>query len=96
MATVQECELCVGWLFETKSVTQTQRNYRTQFNKQCPSDYAIRDRQRRFLGTGSGHDRKRSGRPGVSDESVETIHASCVRSPTKSTHRASRELLLPG
>jgi hypothetical protein len=34
MATVQERALCVGWLFETKSVTQTQRNYRTQFNKQ--------------------------------------------------------------
>jgi hypothetical protein len=34
MATVQERALCVGWLFETKSVTQTQRNDRTQFNKQ--------------------------------------------------------------
>jgi hypothetical protein len=61
MATVQECALCVGWLFETKSVTQTQRNYRTQFNKEPPSDYAIRDWQRRFLETGSVHDRKRSG-----------------------------------
>jgi hypothetical protein len=49
IATVQERALCVGWLFETKSVTQTQRNYRTQFNKQPPSDYAIRDWQRRFL-----------------------------------------------
>jgi hypothetical protein len=39
MATVQERALCVKWLFETKSVTQTQRNYRTQFNKQPPSDY---------------------------------------------------------
>jgi hypothetical protein len=27
MATVQECARCVGWLFETKSVTQIQRNY---------------------------------------------------------------------
>jgi hypothetical protein len=27
MATVQECERSVVWLFETKSVTQTQRNY---------------------------------------------------------------------
>jgi hypothetical protein len=33
MATVQDGSHCVGWLFETKSVTQTQRNYRTQF--QC-------------------------------------------------------------
>jgi hypothetical protein len=33
MATVQDRARCVGWLFEIKSVTQTQRNYRTQF--QC-------------------------------------------------------------
>jgi hypothetical protein len=85
MATVQECALCVGWLFETKSVAQTQRNYRAQFNKQPPSDYAIRDWQRRLLETGGAHNRKRSGRPGVSDECVETIRASFVRSPTKST-----------
>jgi hypothetical protein len=32
VATVQERAHCVGWLFETKSVTPTQRNYRTQFN----------------------------------------------------------------
>jgi hypothetical protein len=82
MATLQE-----RVLFETKSVTQTQRNYRTQFSKQPPSDYEIRDWQRRFLETGSVHDCKRSGRPGVSDECVETIRASFVRSPTKSTCR---------
>jgi hypothetical protein len=85
MATVQERALCVWWLLETKSVTQTQRNYCTQFNKQPPSDYAIRDWQRCFQKTGSVHDRKRSGRPGVSDECVETIRTSFVRSPTKST-----------
>jgi hypothetical protein len=74
MAAVQERALCVGWLFATKSVAQTQRNYRTQFNKQPPS----------FLETGSAHDRKRSRRPGVRDKCVETIRASFVRSPTKS------------
>jgi hypothetical protein len=41
MATVKERARCVGWLFETKSVTQTQRNYRTQFNKQPPGGKAI-------------------------------------------------------
>jgi hypothetical protein len=71
----------VGWLLETKPVTQTERNYRSQFNKQPPSDYAVRDWQRRFLETGSVHDRKRSGRPGVSDECVETIRASFVQNP---------------
>jgi hypothetical protein len=90
MATVQERAICVGLLLQTKSVTQTQRNYRTQFNKQPPSDW-----QRRFLETGSVHDRKRGGRPGVSDECVETIRVSFARRPTKSTRRSSRELLLP-
>jgi hypothetical protein len=47
MATVQERPRCVGWLFETKSVTQTERNYRTQFNKQPPSDHAIRENRRK-------------------------------------------------
>jgi hypothetical protein len=32
MVTVQERARCVGWLFETKLVTQTQQNYRTRFN----------------------------------------------------------------
>jgi hypothetical protein len=95
MATMQERTRCVWWLFDTKSVTQTQRNYRTHFNKQPPGDKAIRDWQSRFLETGIVHDRKRSGRPGVSDECEERIRESFVRSPTKSTRRASRELLLP-
>jgi hypothetical protein len=89
MATVQKRALCVEWLFDTKSATNTQRNYCTQFNKQPPSDYAIRDWQRRFPETGSVHDHKRSCRPGVSDECVETIRASFVRNYTKSTRRAS-------
>ncbi|PNF41805.1 hypothetical protein B7P43_G02603 [Cryptotermes secundus] len=94
MATMRERARCVQWLFETKSVTQTQRNYRTQFNKQPPSDKAIRDWQRRFPETGSVHDRKTNGRQVVSDECVERIRESFVRSPTKSTRRDSRELLL--
>jgi hypothetical protein len=46
MATMQKHTRCVGWLFETKSVTQSQQNYRAQFNKQPPSDKAIRDWER--------------------------------------------------
>jgi hypothetical protein len=37
MATVHERVCCVGWLFEIKSVTQNQRNYRTEFNKPWPT-----------------------------------------------------------
>jgi hypothetical protein len=36
MATMQKRARCVGWLFETESVTQTQQNYRTEFNKPWP------------------------------------------------------------
>jgi hypothetical protein len=89
MATVQEQALCVGWLFEMKSVTQTQRNYRTQFNKQPISDYAIRYWQWRSLETGSVHDRKRSGRPGVSDECVETIRACIACTKPYKIHKSS-------
>jgi hypothetical protein len=95
MVTVQECARCLGLLFETKSVTQTHRNYHTRFTKQPPSDKAIGVWQWRFLETGSLYDPKRSGKPGINDECVERICESFVRSPTKSTHRALRELLLP-
>jgi hypothetical protein len=74
------CEMA----FDTKSVTQTQRNYRTQFYKQPPSDKAIRDRQRRFLEPGSVRDRKRSGGPDVSNECAERIPELFVRSPSSS------------
>jgi hypothetical protein len=54
---------------------------------QPPSNYAITDWQRRFLETGSVHDHKRSGRPGVSDECVETIRALLVRSRQQHSDR---------
>jgi hypothetical protein len=68
MLTMQEHTCCVGWHFEAKSVTQAQRNYCTQFNKQPLSDKAIRDWQWHFLETGSIHDHKRSGRPGMQSQ----------------------------
>ena len=38
---------------------------------------------------------KRTGRPGLSAETVESVQETFVRSPQKSTHRASRELQMP-
>jgi len=38
---------------------------------------------------------KRTGRPGPSAETVEPVRETFVRSPQKSTHRASRELQMP-
>jgi hypothetical protein len=38
---------------------------------------------------------KRTGRPGPSAETVEHAQETFVRSPQKSTHRASRELQMP-
>jgi hypothetical protein len=74
-----------------KSVTQTQRSDRAQFNKQPPSDYVIRDWQRRSLATGSVHDRKRSGRPGVSDVWKQSVHR--LYEALQNPHTANRMLL---
>jgi hypothetical protein len=41
METVEERALCGRWLFQTKSVTQTQRNDRAQLNKQSPVSWKL-------------------------------------------------------
>jgi hypothetical protein len=48
-----ETVICVLWFFETKSVTKTQRRYRTQHGKDPPSDKAIRRWVKQFQETGS-------------------------------------------
>jgi hypothetical protein len=95
MATVQEHARCVGWPFETKSVIQTQWNYRTHISI---NNLNVIRHQRlvRFLEAGKVHDRPRCGRPAVSDYVVERLQESFTRSPTQSTRWASRDLGVPG
>ena len=91
MATILECAHCVDWFFKTKPVTQTQRNYRTHFNKESPSSKTIRDWHQHFVET----DHKRNGWPSTHDESGKQIHESFVWDPAKSIWWAALELLLP-
>ena len=49
----------------------------------------------KFQQSGCLCDAKRTGRPGPSAETVERVRETFVRSPQKSTHRASREMQMP-
>jgi hypothetical protein len=68
MAIVQEKAMCVHWCFETKSVIEPQRRYRTQYGNDPPSDNAIRRWVKQFQETGSV-----LGRPSTSREDFDRI-----------------------
>jgi transposase len=89
MLTVQEKAMWVCWFFETKSVIKKQRNYRTQYGKDPPSDNAIRRWLKQFQETGSVLHRKGAGRPSTSQEDVDRIQEKFSRRPQKTTRRAS-------
>ncbi|PNF13977.1 hypothetical protein B7P43_G08668, partial [Cryptotermes secundus] len=81
---------------ETKSATQVQRKFRTQYRKEPPSRPTIYSWHKNFVQTGcSVRHAKPPGWPRVSDATVEQILESIVRSPRKSTRRASRETDIP-
>lgn len=95
MATPQQKAQCVIWLIETKSVVTVQRNFRRNYGVNPPSDKTIRQWFSAFKETGSVLKQKSPGRPSVSQEKVDRIRASCLRSPKKSLTRRSLELGLP-
>ena len=87
---------CVFWFEETKSATQVQRKFRTKYRKEPPSRPTIYSWHTNFVQTGcSVRHAKSPGRPCVSDATVEQLRESFVRSPRKSTRRASRETGIP-
>jgi hypothetical protein len=94
MVTVQKRERCVGWLSETKSVTQNKRNYRTLFNKQPPSDKTIRDWQQCFLENGSVHVKSNVFRTPVNglDDLKTRIGNAISAIPADMLHRTWQEL----
>jgi AraC-like DNA-binding protein len=61
------------------------------FNEELPHENSIRHRDRQLKETGSLLDKQHSGSPSVSDESVENIQNSFIRSPKKSVHKCARE-----
>ena len=77
MTTAQEKAQCVSWFIETKSVVQTQRNYRSKYGRDPPSRPSIRLWHKKFMETGTVFDARRSGRPRCRLAEVPVTFALC-------------------
>ena len=94
MTTPQEKAQCVSWFIETKSDVQTQRNYRSKYERDPPSRPSICLWHKKFMETGTVFDTRRSGRPRTSEENIERVRQTFQSSPMKSIHTAARQLEL--
>ena len=95
MEAKREKSFCVLEYAKCSSVTAVQRSFRRQYGKEPPCKQSILRWYRQFKDTGCLCKGKSTGRPHVSDATVERVRESFVRSPKKSTNRASRELGIP-
>lgn len=95
MATVQHKVFCVLEFAKSESQVTVQRAFRLKFGIEPPTRKSISRWFTQFKQTGSVCKGKSSGRPRVSEDDVRRIEESFVRSPRKSTNRASRELGIP-
>ena len=84
MVSLQEKAQCVLWYHETKSPVSVQRKFRNEYRRDPPNVKTIKDWYKKFIETGSVADRTRSGRPSVSDASVDAVHDTFQHSPRKS------------
>ncbi|CAL1264472.1 unnamed protein product [Larinioides sclopetarius] len=81
MAIATEKAHCVGWYFESKSITTVQRKFRNMFKKKKPSRNNILAWHEKFLEARSVLDKERSGRRRRSYETVQDIREAFARSP---------------
>lgn len=96
MLTAQQKAQCVLWYAEFKSIVIVQRQFRVTYPGQnSPDDKAIRRWFNQFRDTGSVLKGHSPGRPKTSDDKVEEIRQSCIRSPKKSIVRRSLQLNVP-
>ena len=95
MITAKEKAQCLSWFIETKSDVQTQRNYRSKYERDPPSRPSIRLWHKKFTETGTVFDTRRSRRPRTSEENIERVRQAFQRSPMKSIRTAARQLDLP-
>lgn len=95
MATVQHKVFCVLEFAKSESQVTVQRAFRLKFGIKPPTRKSISRWFTQFQQTGSVCKGKSPGRPRVSEDDVLRIEDSFVRSPRKSTNRASRELGIP-
>ena len=95
MATSEQKAFCVLQFARTESVVTVQRAFRSKFHCNPPSDNNIRRWYHQFEDTGCLCKGKSTGRPRVTEERVERVRESFMRSPKKSVRKASRELAIP-
>ncbi|GBM47326.1 hypothetical protein AVEN_7772-1 [Araneus ventricosus] len=95
MASIEQKAQCVLWFQETKSPTNVQRAFRRCYGHNPPDIKSIKRWYEKFKETGSLTDLLRSGRPTVSEATLEFVRQSFQQSLTKSTRQASRELQIP-
>jgi transposase len=87
MATVEEKVKCVLRLAELKSVTAVRRRFTAHYRKDTPHRNSINNWMKKFKETGSVNDKPRSGRPGISEETMTLVEEAFERSPQKSVRR---------
>jgi transposase len=85
-ATVVEKAFCVLELAKTNSVTLVQRHFRRRYGKPPPTRQSIYDWRKKFQETGCLRKGKSSGRPPVSEETVELDCRIDICRVTKGSH----------
>jgi hypothetical protein len=91
----QKAEFVLGYA-ELKSFVTVQCKWqRSHPGEEVPDDKALNRWLKQFKEMGSAVKQKSSGQPGTSEENVECIGQSCVRSPKKSIACLSLELGIP-
>ena len=94
MATRDSKAFCVLQFAKSESVISVQRAFRVKFKCDPPCGKNIRRWYSQFETTGCLCKGKSTGRPTVSEENVDLVRASYLRSPKKSVRKASLELQL--
>ena len=95
MMTVQQKAQSVLWVVEFKSVVTVQRTFRCVYGGVPPHANSIRRCYAQFQENGSFDVKKYPGCPRTSDETVERIRRSCVRSSKKSIAKRSLQIGVP-
>jgi len=92
--TSQQRSWCVLEFHKTNNVVTVRRAFKLKFNVDPPANKSILKWHRNFTERGCICDQRKghSGRPSVSEQVVDRVRESFLRSPRKSTRRASREL----
>lgn len=88
----REKSFCVLEYARTSSVVTVQRRFRAQFNKEPPVYNSIKKWYETFRDEGCICIKRRPGRPGPDQETLDRVREAYQRSPQKSVKRGSLEL----